>query len=102
MKKASRTDSGTSPGAATLLTANQLLSIHGSAEANTAPTPMKKLCIAKPSVRCSSGSRSPTKARNGSMVTLIEASMTHSMIAATQSTGDCGMMISAAVVRIAP
>ena len=46
--------------------------------------------------------RSPTKARNGSMVMLIEASMIHSMAAANHRLGLLGMAISARVVRIAP
>src|SRR5215470_13261632 len=98
-----RTDGGANPGAAaTLLTPNQFASIQGSADAKTAPTPMKKLCRAKPAVRCSSASASPTNARNGSMVTLIDASMTQSIRAATQSAGELGIISKDAVVRIAP
>ena len=60
-------------------------------DAATAPVPMRKLCIAKPVVRCSEGRLSPTKARNGSMEMLMEASMIHSMPAATQRVGELGM-----------
>ena len=64
------------------LTLNQLRSMKGSMPAMTAPRPMKKLCIAKPMPRCSSGSLSATKARNGSIEMLIEASSTQSRPAA--------------------
>ena len=90
------------PGGAVLAMPRPFVSSHGKAEASTAPMPMKKLCIAKPVVRCSSGSRSPTKARNGSIVTLIEASMIHRVTAANHNAGDWGMASSAAVVTSAP
>jgi hypothetical protein len=45
---------------------------------------MKNTCMAKPAVRCSSGSESATKARNGSMATLIEAVSSHSIRLAAQ------------------
>jgi hypothetical protein len=63
---------------------------------------MKKLCIANPVIRCEAGRLSPTKARNGSIETLIDASMIQSMPAATQSAGECGMTTSATEARIAP
>jgi hypothetical protein len=63
---------------------------------------MKKLCIAKPVIRCDAGRLSPTKARNGSIETLMEASMIQSIPAATQSAGECGMITSAIEARIAP
>ena len=71
-------------------------------EAATAPVPMRKLCIAKPVVRCSEGRLSPTNARNGSMEMLMEASMIQSMPAATHSAGELGITSSAAEARIAP
>ena len=64
--------------------------------------PMKKVCIAKPLVRCFSGRLSPTKARNGSMDTLMLASMIQSMPAATQSTGEFGITNRASEASIAP
>ena len=79
-----------------------LVMIQGSADATTAPRPMKRLCIPKPRVRCSSGSRSATKARNGSMLTLIEASSTHSSPAAIHRLGALGMRTRAAELRSAP
>ena len=83
-------------------TCSQLVIIHGMAEATTAPTPMKKLCMANPDVRCSSGSRSATNARNGSMEMLIDASRIHSKPAAIHSAEQLGIRISASVDRIAP
>jgi hypothetical protein len=68
----------------------------------TAPMPMKKLCIANPEVRCSSGSISPTKARKGSMETLIDASSIQSMMAAIQSAVTLGKIKRAREARIAP
>ncbi len=58
--------------------------------------------MANPVVRCSEGRLSPTKARNGSMEMLIEASMIHSMPAATHSAGEFGMAIRASEARMAP
>jgi hypothetical protein len=48
------------------------------------------------------GSWSPTKARNGSIDTLNEASMIHSRPAATHSVGEFGMASSAMVASTAP
>jgi hypothetical protein len=77
-------------------------SYHGYDDATTAPVPMKKLCMAKPVVRCSEGRLSPTKARNGSIEMLMEASMIQSMPAATQSAGEFGIAIRASEAKIAP
>lgn len=74
----------------------------GAIEANTAPAPMNRLWVAKPRVRCSFGSMSPTSARNGSMVTLSEASRSQSVTAAAQSAGEFGMNRSAKVDSTAP
>jgi hypothetical protein len=71
-------------------------------EATTAPAPMKKLCMAKPVVRCTEGRLSPTKARNGSIEMLMEASMIHSIPAATHSAGELGMATRASEARMAP
>jgi len=68
----------------------------------TAPNPINRLCMAKPRVRCCSGSRSATKARKGSMLMLIEASRTHSKPAAIHSAEQCGMRMSAAELSRAP
>ena len=72
------------------------------ASASVAPSPMKKLCITKPAVRCSSDSLSATNARNGSIVMLIDASRIQSRPAAIQSVEDVGMKNSARLDRIAP
>ena len=45
---------------------------------------------------------SPTKARNGSMVTLMDASRIHRVPAATHRAGEFGMAIRAKVVQMAP
>ena len=87
---------------AVFATSNQFVIIHGSAEATIAPIPMKKLCIAKPSVRWCFGRLSPTKARKGSIEMLMEASMIHSMPAATHSVGEFGITSSASEARMAP
>ena len=78
------------------------MSSQGRIDATTAPVPMKKLCIAKPVMRCEAGRLSPTKARNGSIEMLMDASMIQSMPAATQSAGEFGMPTSASDARIAP
>ncbi len=83
-------------------TCNQFVMIHGSDEAMTAPSPMKIDCMAKPRVRCSSGSRSATKARNGSMLMLMDASRIQSSPAAIQSADERGIKINARELRIAP
>ena len=71
-------------------------------EATTAPVPMRKLCMANPVVRCSDGRLSPTKARNGSIEMLMEASMIQRTPAATHSAGEFGMASSASEARMAP
>ena len=101
MKNDSRTVVGMVPGVLAA-TPNQFVSIHGIADAITAPSPMKRLCIAKPRVRSAGGSRSATNARNGSMEMLIDASRIHSRPAAIHSALDVGMTISAIELRIAP
>jgi hypothetical protein len=63
---------------------------------------MRKLCMANPVVRCAEGRLSPTKARNGSIEMLMEASMIHSMPAATHRTGEFGMTTRASEARMAP
>ena len=68
----------------------------------TAPKPIKKLCAAKPEVLCLSGNISPTKALDGSMEPLIEASNSHSIIAAIHNSVTFGKMRSANEARIAP
>ena len=68
----------------------KLVRSQGSAEATTAPRPMKRLCMAKPAVRWPSGSMSATKARNGSMLMLMEASRIQSMPAAIHSADAVG------------
>ena len=62
-----------------------------STDAITAPVPIKKLCVAKPVVRCSEGSMSPTKALKGSIEILIDASIIHSIPAAIHNTGEFGI-----------
>ena len=79
-----------------------LLSTNGSAFAKLAPRPMNSDCITKPAVRCEVFSLSATNARNGSIETLIDASSTHSRLAAIQSVVDVGMMNSAIDAKIAP
>ena len=75
----------------------------GIVPANVAPTPMKKLCITKPVVRCSSFSLSATNARNGSMLTLMLASRIHSSPAAIHSVPTTsGMTKSAVLASSAP
>jgi hypothetical protein len=63
---------------------------------------MKRLCIAKPRVRCSSAAGPATNARKGSMLMLIEASRIHSRPAAIHSADEFGISSSAAELRIAP
>ena len=58
--------------------------------------------MANPLVRCSSGRLSPTKARNGSIETLMEASKIQSIPAATHNTGELGMTNKANEAKIAP
>jgi hypothetical protein len=68
----------------------------------TAPSPTKRLCVAKPRVRWLSGNRSATKARNGSMLMLIDASRIHRSPAAIHSAEQLGINTSAKELRIAP
>ena len=63
---------------------------------------MKKLCIANPVGRCDAGSWSPTKARNGSIEILIEASSTHNMPAAIHNAGTLGKANKASDASTAP
>jgi hypothetical protein len=79
-----------------------LVSIHGSAEANTAPAPMKNTCSANAEVRCGSGKVSATNARNGSIAMLIDAVSTHSIRQADQSVVTLGIASSASAVSRAP
>jgi len=58
--------------------------------------------LAKPVVRWSDGNISPTKALNGSIEILIEASIIQSVPAAIQRTGEFGIKIKAREARIAP
>jgi hypothetical protein len=74
----------------------------GSREATTPPQPMKNVCIAKPAICCELDSLSPTKARNGSMDTLIDTSISHSTITAAHSTAELGIRNSAMAARMAP
>ncbi len=93
---------GITPAAWTPSTLRNLLMSQGSAEATIAPSPMKRLCIAKPWVLCSSGRRSATKARKGSMLMLILASSIQSNPAAIHKAEQFGIRISAAELRMAP
>ena len=79
-----------------------LLRMSGSALARLAPMPMNSDCMTKPAVRCDVFSLSATKARNGSIEMLIEASSTQSRLAAIQSELDVGMTNRAIDARIAP
>ena len=72
------------------------------AEAMTALTPIKKLCMEKPLERCSSGSISPTRATEGPSITFSEASRIHSMAAAIHSSVELGMTSSAVAAAKAP
>ncbi len=74
----------------------------GSQPANVAPNPMKNDCITNPVVRWSAFSLSATKARNGSMLTLILASKIQSSPAAIHRLEDVGMKKRATLARIAP
>ncbi len=74
----------------------------GRYEAATLPTPIKKLCMVNPRARCSSGSMSATKARNGSMLILMEASRIQRRPAAIHNAELNGMRTRAHELRIAP
>ncbi len=67
-----------------------------------APIPMKNDCITNPAVRCEGTSLSATKARNGSIETLMEASRIHNRPAAIHSALDVGMKKRATDEKIAP
>ena len=58
--------------------------------------------MANPIVRWFSGKLSPTKARKGSIETLIEASIIQSIPAAIHKVGELGMKNKAAEAKIAP
>src|SRR5688500_12075701 len=90
------------PGSAVLAIPNQLVKTQGRKEATIAPMPMKKLCKAKPRVRWEGGSLSPTKARKGSMLTLMEASMIQSTPTAIHSVEEFGIISSAMDAKMAP
>jgi hypothetical protein len=64
--------------------------------------PMKNDCMTKPAVRWSVSSLSATKARNGSIETLIEASRIQSSPAAIQRSPESGMKKRATLARMAP
>ena len=66
------------------------------------PIPIKKLCIENPTVRCSDGSISPTNALKGSIEIFIDASIIHSIPAATQRVGEFGIKIIAIDASKAP
>ena len=74
----------------------------GNMDATTAPTPIKNDCVAKPVVCCSAGSMSPTKARKGSMLILMLASIIQSIPPAIQSAGELGIMSMASDAMMAP
>ena len=84
------------------VTPNQWENIQGRADAITEPRPMNRLCTANPRPRCLSGSRSATKARNGSMLMLMELSRIHSRPAAIQSAEQRGISNNARLLRMAP
>ena len=90
------------PMVVSLLTWNQFFRMYGSMPATTAPTPMKKLCMANPLPRCCSGNLSATKARKGSMLTLMLASRIQSSPAAIQRVLQLGMTMRAMELRMAP
>jgi hypothetical protein len=71
-------------------------------DAMTAPRPMKSACMAKPRVRCSGGRRSATKARKGSMLMLMDASITQRSPAAIHSADTLGIATSAPEASRAP
>jgi len=75
---------------------------QGMYDAATLPRPIKKLCIEKPSGRCSFGSMSATNARNGSMLTFMEASRIQRRPAAMHKAPLKGIKMSAIELRIAP
>jgi hypothetical protein len=78
------------------------LSTHGSALARLAPTPMNSDCMTNPEVRCGPSSLSATKARNGSIDTLMLASSTQSSEAAMSTEVLVGITNRATDARTAP
>jgi len=76
--------------------------IQGSDPERTAPRPIRRLCIENPSWRWDEGSRSPTKARKGSMLMFTEASSTQRRPAAIHTEEELGMAIRAQLAMIAP
>ena len=78
------TESGTTPGAAVLVAPSSVIN-QGRFEATQVPMPMIRVWITNPKERCDSGSLSATKARKGSIDTLMEASKIQSAPAAIQS-----------------
>jgi hypothetical protein len=82
--------SGIAPLTGTLLTPMSVKMV-GSSDAITAPQPMKKVCIAKPAVCCDGPSLSPTKARNGSIDTLMAPSSSHRTATAIHSAVEFGI-----------
>ena len=78
------TESGTTPGAAVFEAPSSVIS-QGRLEATQVPMPMIRVWTTKPKERCDSGSLSATKARKGSIETLMEASKIQRAPAAIQS-----------------
>ena len=93
---------GIVPEAAALITPNTFVISQGSAEATTAPEADEQALHAEALRALSSGSRSATNARNGSMLTLMDASRIQSSPAAIQSVVEFGIRTSAAELRRAP
>ena len=81
---------------------NTCVRTAGARLAATAPAPMNIVWKAKPAVCWLSSTVSPTKARNGSIAMLSDASRIHSMAAANHSAGELGMAMSAMLARMAP
>ena len=100
--KAQCTACGISPEGAAPATPNSSVSTNGNEDARTDPRPINRLCTAKPWVRCCSGRRSDTNARNGSMLIFTDPSRTHRRPAAIQSEEECGINTSAIEARTAP
>ena len=90
------------PLAGTLLTPNTSENKVGSSEAITAPQPIKNVCIANPAVCWLASSLSPTKARNGSIDTLMAASIIHSTATAIHSADELGIRNRAIEANTAP
>jgi hypothetical protein len=74
----------------------------GSALARLAPIPMKNDCMTKPAVLCVVSSLSATKARNGSIEMLMDASRIQRSEAAIHSVLEVGIKKSAIDEKIAP